>query len=128
MASPRRTVSPPVFRWFALASFLSMILIVLSGAAVRLTGSGLGCPDWPTCFKGRITSPWGIHHFIEYGNRMITALLFVVVAITFISACLRRQLEDSENPPEPGRRQRLDATIRGLDRRADIQLGAWGLH
>jgi cytochrome c oxidase assembly protein subunit 15 len=90
MASPRRTVSPPVFRWFALASFLSMILIVLSGAAVRLTGSGLGCPDWPTCFKGRITSPWGIHHFIEYGNRMITALLFVVVAITFISACLRR--------------------------------------
>src|ERR1019366_7542849 len=79
MAPPRRTVPVPVFRWFALASFLSMILIVLSGAAVRLTGSGLGCPDWPTCFKGRITSPWGIHHFIEYGNRMITVLLFMVV-------------------------------------------------
>ena len=90
MASPRRTVLAPVFRWFALASFLSMILIILSGAAVRLTGSGLGCPDWPTCFKGRITSPWGIHHFIEYGNRMITVLLFVVVAITFISAFMRR--------------------------------------
>jgi cytochrome c oxidase assembly protein subunit 15 len=67
-----------------------MILIVLSGAAVRLTGSGLGCPDWPTCFKGRITSPWGIHHFIEYGNRMITALLFIVVAITFVAAIMRR--------------------------------------
>ena len=67
-----------------------MILIVLSGAAVRLTGSGLGCPDWPTCFKGRITSPWGIHHFIEYGNRMITALLFIVVAVTFIAAIMRR--------------------------------------
>jgi cytochrome c oxidase assembly protein subunit 15 len=90
MAFPRRTVLAPVFRWFALASFLSMILIILSGAAVRLTGSGLGCPDWPTCFKGRITSPWGIHHFIEYGNRMITVLLFVVVAITFISAFMRR--------------------------------------
>ena len=67
-----------------------MILIVLSGAAVRLTGSGLGCPDWPTCFKGRITSPWGIHHFIEYGNRMITVLLFIVVAITFVAAIMRR--------------------------------------
>ncbi len=67
-----------------------MILIVLSGAAVRLTGSGLGCPDWPTCFKGRITSPWGIHHFIEYGNRMITALLFIVVTITFVAAIMRR--------------------------------------
>ena len=89
MAPPRRTVPVPVFRWFALASFLSMILIVLSGAAVRLTGSGLGCPDWPTCFKGRITSPWGIHHFIEYGNRMITALLFIVVAITFVAAIMR---------------------------------------
>ena len=37
-----------------------MIVIVLSGAAVRLTGSGLGCPDWPTCFKGRITGSWSI--------------------------------------------------------------------
>jgi cytochrome c oxidase assembly protein subunit 15 len=90
MAPPRRIVPVPVFRWFAFASFLSMILIVLSGAAVRLTGSGLGCPDWPTCFRGRITSPWGIHHFIEYGNRMITALLFIVVAITFVAAIMRR--------------------------------------
>ena len=48
MASTPRTLSAPAFRWFAFASFLSMILIVLSGAAVRLTGSGLGCPDWPT--------------------------------------------------------------------------------
>jgi cytochrome c oxidase assembly protein subunit 15 len=67
-----------------------MILIVLSGAAVRLTGSGLGCPDWPTCFRGRISGSWGIHHAIEYGNRMITALLFVVVAATFIAAFLRQ--------------------------------------
>src|SRR5665213_3327247 len=89
-APPRRVVPGPTFRWFALASFISMIVIVLSGAAVRLTGSGLGCPDWPTCFKGRITSPWGIHHFIEYGNRMITALLFIVVTITFVAAIMRR--------------------------------------
>jgi len=90
MATLKRSVSAPVFRWFALASFLSMILIVLSGAAVRLTGSGLGCPDWPTCFHGRVTGSWSIHPLIEYGNRMITALLIVVTAITFIAAFLRQ--------------------------------------
>jgi cytochrome c oxidase assembly protein subunit 15 len=87
--SPRRVVPGPTFRWFALASFISMIVIVLSGAAVRLTGSGLGCPDWPTCFQGRITAPWGIHHVIEYGNRMITLLLILVTVATFVAAVLR---------------------------------------
>jgi cytochrome c oxidase assembly protein subunit 15 len=67
-----------------------MILIVLSGAAVRLTGSGLGCPDWPTCFHGRVTGSWSIHPLIEYGNRMITATLIVVTAVTFIAAILRQ--------------------------------------
>jgi cytochrome c oxidase assembly protein subunit 15 len=88
-ASTRRVVPGPTFRWFALASFISMIVIVLSGAAVRLTGSGLGCPDWPTCFKGRISTPWGIHHYIEYGNRMITLLLILVTAATLVAALLR---------------------------------------
>jgi cytochrome c oxidase assembly protein subunit 15 len=85
----RRVVPGPTFRWFALTSFVSMIVIVLSGAAVRLTSSGLGCPDWPTCFKGRITAPWGIHHVIEYGNRMITLLLILVTVATFAAALLR---------------------------------------
>jgi heme a synthase len=88
-ASTRRVVPGPTFRWFALASFISMIVIVLSGAAVRLTGSGLGCPDWPTCFKGRLSTPWGIHHYIEYGNRMITLLLICVTIATFVAALLR---------------------------------------
>jgi cytochrome c oxidase assembly protein subunit 15 len=66
-----------------------MILIVLSGTAVRLTGSGLGCPDWPTCFHGRVTGSWSIHPLIEYGNRMITAALIVVTAVTFVAALLR---------------------------------------
>jgi cytochrome c oxidase assembly protein subunit 15 len=82
-------VPGPTFRWFALASFISMIVIVLSGAAVRLTGSGLGCPDWPTCFKGRITGSWGIHHFIEYGNRVVTLLLICVTIATLAAAIFR---------------------------------------
>ncbi len=66
-----------------------MILIVLSGAAVRLTGSGLGCPDWPTCFKGRVTGSMSIHPFIEYANRMITVALIVIVGVTFLAAWFR---------------------------------------
>jgi len=88
--APRRNVSAPAFRWFAFASFLSMIVIVLTGAAVRLTGSGLGCPDWPTCFRHRITGSWSIHPFIEYSNRIVTITLVMVAGATFVAALLRR--------------------------------------
>lgn len=66
-----------------------MIVIVLSGAAVRLTGSGLGCPDWPTCFQGRITGSWSIHPLIEYGNRVVTVTLICVTIATLVAALLR---------------------------------------
>jgi heme a synthase len=87
--STRRVVPGPTFRWFALASFISMIVIVLSGAAVRLTGSGLGCPDWPTCFQGRISGSWSIHPLIEYGNRVVTVTLICVAVATLVAALLR---------------------------------------
>jgi len=85
----RRTISGPVFRWFAFASFLSMIVIVLSGAAVRLTGSGLGCPDWPTCFHDQISGSLSIHPLIEYTNRMVTVTLVILTGVTFIAALMR---------------------------------------
>ncbi len=91
LASPPRRVTGPVFRWFALASFLSMIVIVLTGAAVRLSGSGLGCPDWPTCFQHRITSSSSIHSKIEFGNRLVTISLIVIIGATFLAAWLREQ-------------------------------------
>lgn len=90
-SSLQRRVSAPAFRWFALASFIAMILIVLSGAAVRLTGSGLGCPDWPSCFHHYATHQWSIHSKIEFGNRLVTVLLIIVVGATFIAA-LRREI------------------------------------
>jgi cytochrome c oxidase assembly protein subunit 15 len=78
-----------VFRWFALASFLSMIAIILTGEAVRLTSSGLGCPDWPTCFRHQVVASSSIHSKIEFGNRLVTLLLIVIVGATFIAALLR---------------------------------------
>lgn len=91
LLSTRRRVTGPVFRWFALASFISTILIVLTGAAVRLTSSGLGCPDWPTCFKGQVTGSMSIHPLIEYTNRMVTGALIVVVGLTFLAAWFREE-------------------------------------
>lgn len=89
MTTSRRSVSGPLFRWFALADFVSMIVIVLTGAAVRLTGSGLGCPDWPTCYKHRISGSWSLHPLVEYANRMVTGTLIVVTVVTFVAALLR---------------------------------------
>ena len=66
-----------------------MIVIVLSGAAVRLTGSGLGCPDWPTCFRNRISGSWSIHPLIEYANRIVTVTLVCVTIVTFLAALIR---------------------------------------
>ena len=66
-----------------------MIVIILTGAAVRLTSSGLGCPDWPTCFRHRIVGSWSIHPLIEYANRVVTLSLIVVTAATFVAALLR---------------------------------------
>jgi ATP-dependent DNA helicase DinG len=62
---------------------------------------------------------------VEAASRLAAGLDRLATALRRLSASLRRQLEDPENPPEPGLRQRLDATMRGLERRADMQLGAW---
>jgi cytochrome c oxidase assembly protein subunit 15 len=65
------------------------VAIVFTGAAVRLTGSGLGCPDWPKCY-GRTIPPLGLHTFIEFGNRMITGVVGVVVIATAVLGFFRR--------------------------------------
>jgi cytochrome c oxidase assembly protein subunit 15 len=66
-----------------------MLLIIATGAAVRLTGSGLGCPDWPTCYRGQITGSLSLHPLIEYTNRMVTVLLVGVTMVAFVASWLR---------------------------------------
>jgi cytochrome c oxidase assembly protein subunit 15 len=64
-------------------------LIVLTGGAVRLTGSGLGCSDWPDCSTGRLTPALQFHPLIEFSNRMVTDVLVVAVALAFLAAIFR---------------------------------------
>ncbi|WP_433385176.1 COX15/CtaA family protein [Actinoplanes sp. CA-142083] len=76
----------------ALASLIANIGLVVTGAAVRLTDSGLGCPTWPKCTDASYTttSAMGVHGVIEFGNRLLGIALFVVALACFISAWTQR--------------------------------------
>jgi len=73
----RLTLSPRAYALVAWAALASLALIVFSGAGVRLTGSGLGCPDWPRC-GGTFLPELSLHVFVEYGNRVLSTLVGLV--------------------------------------------------
>jgi cytochrome c oxidase assembly protein subunit 15 len=76
-----------VRRW-AWATLVANIGLVVTGGAVRLTGSGLGCPTWPRCTDESFTphGAMGIHEAIEFGNRMLTFVLVAIAVGTFVAA------------------------------------------
>ncbi|HET9647299.1 MAG TPA: COX15/CtaA family protein [Microlunatus sp.] len=83
---------PRALRRWAVAGLVANIVILVTGALVRLTASGLGCPTWPRCTEDSYVShpALGIHGAIEFGNRLLTFALIVVAVLTFVSAMLHR--------------------------------------
>jgi cytochrome c oxidase assembly protein subunit 15 len=81
---------PVTLRRLALAAVLVNVLIVVTGGAVRLTGSGLGCPTWPSCTDSSLTPThaYAIHGIIEFTNRQLTFLVSLVVLATLVAAVL----------------------------------------
>ena len=73
-------------RFFAWLSLSIQLLIVLTGGAVRLTASGLGCPTWPQCTEGSfvVTPEMGVHGLIEFGNRTLFFVIQIVAIVTFL--------------------------------------------
>ncbi len=84
-------------RVVAWASLVSQIVIIGTGGAVRLTGSGLGCPTWPRCTEDSFisTPEMGIHGIIEFGNRLLTFVL-AIIAIAMFVLLLRLRKERPE--------------------------------
>jgi cytochrome c oxidase assembly protein subunit 15 len=82
------TLTPERYFLVAATALGALAVIVVTGAAVRLTGSGLGCPDWPKCYGGTVP-PLNSHAVIEYANRIFTG--FVGIAVIAASALAWRR-------------------------------------
>jgi cytochrome c oxidase assembly protein subunit 15 len=79
-------LSPARFRAIATAAAAGLIVIVGTGATVRLTDSGLGCEHWPGCTKGNPLPAKDYHAFVEYGNRMISAAVIGLTLVSWLAA------------------------------------------
>ena len=101
----RDPISPAAYRRITLFALVAVGAIVVSGAAVRLTGSGMGCPTWPSCEDGSLVprGETGANGWIEFVNRTFTGAVSVAVALAVLGS--RRR-----DPP-----------------RADLTLWSWGL-
>jgi len=85
----RFQISPRRYAQVTAVALAALALIVLTGAAVRLTDSGLGCPDWPKCY-GSTTPPLETHAVIEFGNRLLTGFVGIAVIAAAGLAFFRR--------------------------------------
>ena len=97
-------MAPATYRRLTLFALLSLAVIIVTGATVRLTGSGLGCSDWPNCERGQLTAQLDdAPAMVEFVNRTITGIVSIAVIVAVLGA--RRRV--------PYRR--------------DLSLLAWGL-
>ncbi|MCH8561253.1 COX15/CtaA family protein [Nesterenkonia sp. LB17] len=82
-----------VTKVLAWATLISNIGIILTGGAVRLTASGLGCPEWPRCTPESwvATQEMGLHGAIEFGNRLLTYVLVLICALMFFALLRMRR-------------------------------------
>src|SRR4051812_14686640 len=94
----RLTVSPRTYAYVAQAAMAILVLIVFSGAAVRTSGSGLGCPDWPDC-RGTFLPAFEKHTWMEYSNRLLSSVVGVIcVAAGLLAFRLRPFRRDIVRP------------------------------
>ena len=82
-------IGPRPFLFLCRFTLVTTMVNVATGAAVRLSGSGLGCPDWPTCSRHRLTPQLSLHPLLEFGNRLVVVVLVVACLVTVVASFLR---------------------------------------
>jgi heme a synthase len=85
---PQR-ITPDAYRRITLFALVALCVIIVTGGAVRLTGSGLGCTDWPTCEGSQVVAPLEYHAWVEFGNRLFTGLVSVAVILAVLGSRIR---------------------------------------
>ena len=106
----------------AIANLVANIGIVVTGAAVRLTGSGLGCPTWPRCTDASYVAhgELGLHGAIEFGNRLLTFALTAVAILCFLAALGSRRRRATRLALAIGLGIPLQAVIGGISVLTDL--------
>src|SRR5215210_4345444 len=79
-------LSPASFRWLSVAAAASLYVIVVTGAVVRLTASGLGCETWPGCEAGSFFPESSYHAFVEFGNRAVALFPLTLTLVAWLGA------------------------------------------
>ncbi|MDP9118100.1 MAG: COX15/CtaA family protein [Actinomycetota bacterium] len=89
----RWTRSPSALNRLSVVSLIANVLIVVTGGAVRLTNSGLGCPTWPSCTTASLTPTraYSFHGIIEFTNRQLTFIVGLLAALTLVAAWRQRR-------------------------------------
>jgi len=98
-----REISPQKYVQYCRWALWSLTVIVVSGGAVRLTGSGLGCSDWPNCEEDQFVADLEYHALIEFMNRLFTGVVTLAVILAVLGS------------------------IRRIPRRTDLVWWSWGL-
>src|SRR6185503_1224576 len=84
-------LSPEAYRRITLVAAILLAIIIVTGGAVRLTDSGLGCPSWPNCSAGRLTphSASDYSAMVEFVNRLFTGLVSIAVIVAVLGSLVR---------------------------------------
>src|SRR6266487_2260809 len=82
------TIAPATFRKLAVAAAVMLLLIVATGATVRLTASGLGCEHWPGCQPGDPFPKKGYHSYVEFSNRIVAFFTILVTLAAAVASLL----------------------------------------